>query len=92
MVGYFISFTLTHLLNFALSLRRLLKITRETIPFYIPSLAVSVMLLSIWVTSHLSSPLGRCLTFPAILFSSLSLLGIVGKEDLLWLKGLVCKK
>ena len=92
MVGYFISFTLTHLLNFALSLRRLLKITRETIPFYIPALAVSVMLLSIWVTSHLSSPLGRCLTFPAILFSSLSLLGIVGKEDLLWLKGLVCKK
>ena len=32
------------------------------------------------------------MTFPAILFSNLSLLGIVGKEDLLWLKGLVRKK
>ena len=92
MDGYFWSFLITHLINFLLSLRRLLKITRETIPFYIPALAVSVMLLSTWATSHLSSPLGRCLTFPAILFSSLSLLGIVGKEDLLWLKGLICKK
>ena len=92
MLGYLISFTLTHLLNFALSLRQLLKITGESVPFYIPAVAFSVMLASVWAVSHVNSPLGKCFAFPALLLSSLSLLGIVRKEDLQWIKGLVSKK
>ena len=90
--GYFISFLLTHLLNFILSVRRLLKITQESISIYIPAVVISVMLAAIWAASHLRSPIGRALAFLMLLFSALYLLGIVRKEDINWIKGLLSKK
>ena len=38
MMGYFASFFVTHLINFILSLRQLLKITGEALPFHVPAL------------------------------------------------------
>ena len=92
MMGYYASFLVTHLLNFALSLRRLLRITGERIPLYIPCYAASAALLSAWAASHLASPVWRCAAFTPLLASSLYLLGVFGREDLRWALGLLRRR
>ena len=92
MMGYFFSFLVTHMLNFGLSLRRLLKITGEHIPLHIPMLTLAAGLGSIWGVSFLSHPSLRAIVFPALLCSMLYLLRIIRREDIVWLKGLVHKK
>ena len=92
MEGYYFSFLVTHLLNFGLSLNRLLKITRERIPFYIPTLSFSAAIAAVWGVSHLSSTLVQIPAYLSLFFSLLYLLRIIGKEDILWIKGLVRAK
>ena len=89
MMGYFASFLVTHLLNFALSLRRLLKITGEALPFHIPALTAAAAVSSAWAASYLSSPLPRAAAFLALLGSLLYLLKVTGKEDARWLMGML---
>lgn len=92
MQGYFWSFLVTHLLNFLLSLRRLLRITGERIRIHIPLFAAAVTIVSIWGASYITFPAGQIVVFLGLLGSLLYLLGIVRKEDILWLRGLVKKK
>ena len=92
MEGYFFSFLATHLLNFTLSLRRLLKITEERIPFHIPALALAAGIGSVWAVSFLSAPGLQALAFPAVLVCQLYLMQIIQGEDLIWLQGLIKKK
>lgn len=92
MTGYFISFLITHLLNFALSLRRLLIITRERIPFHIPVLTAAACILSVYGASCLPEPMARSFAYMALLGSLLCLFGITGRQDLVWMTGLVQKK
>ena len=92
MTGYFFSFFVTHLLNFGLSLRRLLKISRVTIPFYIPALTLSAAGLGVLGGSLMDSLWSRTAAFAGLFFSLLTLFGILSKADLLWLRGLVKKK
>lgn len=89
MMGYFFSFLVTHLLNFILSLRRLLKIVGNVLPLYIPLLALGGTAGGVWVCSHISAPLGRGLLFLPVLLCILYLLRIVGTDDLHWLKKLI---
>lgn len=90
--GYFFSFFVTHLLNFILSLRRLIKITGQSLPFYVPALTLSAAMVSIWLSAHLPGPIPRSLAFVAILLSLLSLLRIVSRKDVLWIQGLLKRK
>lgn len=92
MMGYFASFLVTHLLNFVLSLRRLLKITGETIPFYIPAFTAAAALMAIMGASTFSGPVLRAVSYIALLCSLLYLLKVISKEDILWIKGLIRKK
>ena len=89
MAGYFVSFLLTHLLNFVLSLGRLLKITGLSLPFHIPVLTVSASIASVWIVSHLSQQGLQAGVYPIVLGSILYLLKVVHWEDIVWLKGLV---
>ena len=89
MEGYFLSFTVTHLLNFGLSLRRLLKISGQSVPFSLPALAVSAALAAILGASQFASPAGRSIAFPALLLSLLALFQVISREDIAWVKGLV---
>ncbi len=91
MMGYFFSFLLTHLINFGLSLRRLVKISRVQIHWFIPLLALSAEIPAIWLSVGVSNGILRCVCYLGILLSLLSLLGIIGKEDVLWLKNLIKK-
>jgi stage V sporulation protein B len=92
MDGYYISFLLTHLINFLLSLRRLLKITELRIPFYSPALCCSAAILAVFGGSFIGNPTGRIVAFLGLLGSLLTLFGVVGKADLYWLCGLLKKK
>lgn len=87
MEGYFLSFLVSHLLNFILSLRRLLWITGERIPFYKPAMILCAMAAAISLCSLLSSPLSRGLAYVTVLTCLLTLLGQISREDLRWLRG-----
>ena len=89
MTGYFLSFLATHLLNFLLSLRQLLKITDQRIPFFVPVSAAAAALGAVWGASGFGHSLLRCVIYPAALFSLLYLLKIIGREDFVWVKNLV---
>lgn len=91
-VGYFISFLVTHAINFWLSLRRLLKITGEQISAHIPMLTMASAIFAAWAAGFVPSPLPRTGAFLTILTCLLFLLKILNREDILWIKGLIYKK
>ncbi len=91
MQGYFFSFLITHLINFILSLRRLLKITHIRIPFYIPAFTFCAALAGVYGASFLQSVSGRTAAFLALSGSLLVLFGIVSRTDIRWMKGLIRK-
>ena len=91
MEGYFVSFFITHLLNFILSLRRLLKITRQSIPFYIPALSAAATIFSIWAAAFGGSALLKSVSYLLILGCLLFLLKILNRNDIRWILGLIRK-
>lgn len=91
MGGYFFSFLVTHLLNFILSLRRLLKISGKIVSWRVPLLAGLSAVFSIWACTHLYVVWGQCAAFLLLMGSLLFLLKVLGKEDIAWLKGLFSK-
>ncbi len=92
MEGYFLSFLVTHLINFGLSLRRLLIITGEKIPISVPVCGLFGAAAGIWAASHLSGPALQAVAYPVLLVCLLYLLNIISREDVLWLRGLLHKK
>ena len=92
MQGYFFSFLITHLINFLLSVRRLLKITGMNIPLYVPLLCFSCTLLGGIGGSFVMGIPGKILSFLGIWGSLLVLFGILSMEDIHWLRGLLGKK
>ena len=89
MEGYFVSFLVTHLVNFLLSLRRLLKITGERLPAHVPILALSAMLASLWGAGQLDSVSAQCVVFLLLFFCLLTLMQVFRKEDFLWFTRLI---
>ena len=87
--GYFFSFTVTHLLNFILSLRRLVLVSRIKTSFHIPALAFSAALTALWLCSRLSFWQFQVLGFLAVFVCLCTLAGVFHKGDLKWLKGLI---
>ena len=92
MDGYFFSFFITHAINFGLSLRRLLKITRERIPLHIPLLTLSAGIGSAWGASLLPCSGSGILAYFLLLGSTLYLLGVIHRADIRWIKGLFLRK
>lgn len=90
--GYFLSFLVTHLINFILSLRHLLRISKIRIDIRTPVLTVICTVVAVIICSHLKNGLLCAVAFSIILLCGLYLLGIVRKEDALWLAGLVAKE
>ena len=92
MQGYYLSFLITHLINFLLSLQRLLQISQISIPFHIPVLSLSAAMAAVAASSGISGNCGQCLAYIAILGSLLTLFGLIGMEDIRWIRGLLCIK
>jgi stage V sporulation protein B len=92
MSGYFLSFLITHLINFSLSLRLLLRISNVSIPFYVPALSFSAAIAAVIGTSHIHGTVGQIFGYVALLGSILTLFQITGREDLQWISGLLNAK
>lgn len=90
--GYFFSFVVTHLLNFLLSYRRLLRITQLSIPWHVPGFTVICAVFSVYITSHAKSVPFQIALYPVVLISALIAIGVLGREDLQWLTALIRKK
>ncbi len=91
MTGYYISFTVTHALNFGLSLRRLFIITHKKPRFTAPLLTILAAIAAMGVCNLIPSPLISCIAYPIMLLCLLTLFGVIGKEDFIWIKGLITK-
>lgn len=92
MQGYFLSFLITHVVNFVLSIRKLLSITDLSVNWKIPLRCIASGCLSIWVCRFIPSPVMRAVIAGITLICLLILTGIVQKEDALWLCGLIKAK
>ncbi|MBR5529316.1 MAG: polysaccharide biosynthesis C-terminal domain-containing protein, partial [Oscillospiraceae bacterium] len=92
MQGYYFSFLVTHLLNFILSLRRLLKISKCKISISAALLTLGACAGGIWSAGYLQTPFGKAVSFTAVFLCLLCLFGVVGKEDVSWIRGLIKKK
>ena len=86
MTGYFISFTITHALNFLLSLRRLLKITRQKLPLHYPMLTLSGMCLSTFFAGFVPLQGFKAVCYFAVLLSFWTLSGVMTTGTLRWIR------
>ena len=92
MKGYFLSFTITHVINFLLSILRLQKITGQPLPLFSTVLSICAAAAAILGAESFHAPISRAVGFLALYGSILCLFGVTGPEDLRWIKGLLYKK
>ena len=90
--GYFFSFLVTHLLNFILSVQRLLKLTGKLLPLSMPLLTALAIGISIFLAGKLTAPFPRACAYVLLLGSLLCLFQIISREDITWIKGLIKRK
>ena len=91
-LGYFASFLITHLINFILSIRRLLKITGVRIPIHIPVATAAAAVFAAWAAGFTQGWLWRTGSYLTLLGCLLFLLGILRREDVRWIRGLLSRK
>ena len=89
MEGYFFSFLITHLINFILSLRLLIKTAGIRLNYRVSFFTLLCTLLSTFGASLLPSPLLGCCAYLLLLGSLLTLFRILSREDIQWIKGLI---
>jgi hypothetical protein len=82
----------THVINFLLSLRRLLLITVRRVNAASSLLSAAAMLIGIFAASHVGNLFLRISAYVLILGSLLVLCKMVRRDDLNWVKGLLYKK
>lgn len=92
MTGYFISFFMTHLLNFILSLRLLIRTAGVQVSFSAPLRIGFAVIIASALCSILSAPALRAAAFLLAFPSLLTLLGVLSRRDITWIKGLIGKE
>ncbi|MBR5021855.1 MAG: oligosaccharide flippase family protein [Oscillospiraceae bacterium] len=92
MEGYFFSFLVTHILNFFLSARRLLKLTGKLISPLVPIFSLGATAAATVLANTVSAPVPKAGVYILLLSCLWFLLRVVSREDIRWIKGLVYKK
>ena len=92
MTGYFISFFISHAVNFLLSLNLLVRTSKIRLSFSAVALTLTAALTAGFGAAFVRSPMFRVISFLGLFGSLLTLFGVVSMEDLRWLRGLVTKK
>ena len=87
--GYFISFTITHALNFALSLRKVLLIGGVRLGGFFAVLTPVCAAFAIFGGNFFSGPLRRTMAFLGLFFGLCFYLGILGRGDVRWIRNLI---
>lgn len=89
MTGYFLSFTVTHAINFFLSIRRLVQITNQPPPIRCAVTCIICAIAGVLTAIMVHGALWKTAVFFCVYFSCLSLLRGISREDLHWLKTIV---
>ena len=90
--GYFLSFLVTHMINYILSIRRLLKITGIRIPISLPLFSLLGTAGAVFAAQFLPDPAVRAFAFVLLSLCIMFLLGVWSKKDIHWIRGLIRKK
>jgi len=90
--GYFISFLVTHAINFILSLRRLLMISKVSISPIRGVLCLLCTVAAILAASILQPALLRGFGFAVVFICLLFCTGVLSNADVKWLRRLIWKK
>lgn len=88
MHGYYLSFLISHLINFYLSLRLLLTLAGKKLPISVPILIIICSAFSLAGANTFRSLPVRIIVYPAMLFSLLNLSGILNRSDMIWIRRL----
>ena len=88
MAGYFISFFITHLINFLLSIRLLLRTTGLKLPVHSGLVSFAAMASSVFAAMWTRTIPFTVVSYLAILGSLLFLFGVLNRSDLHWFWGL----
>lgn len=89
--GYYLSFLVTHLINFILSIHLLEKLIGRVTNFHTAVFTVIAAIIGIFISSQLPGKwqiIGFCSVFTVLI----QLLGVLKKEDIIWFKGLITKE
>ena len=89
--GYFLSFALTHALNFALSLRKALTIGGVRMNRSFAILTPVCAAFAVFGGSCFTGPLRRAAAFLGLFFGLCFYLGLLGRGDIRWIKNLISK-
>lgn len=92
MEGYYVSFVISHLFNFILSVRLLMKHIDSLIPIKMPVFTLVATLISVGVADSFSNVLVSCVVYFAVQVSLMFLLRILCMEDMRWIRGLLSYK
>ena len=92
MRGYFLSFFLSHGVNFLLSLRRLLKISGVHLPLGLIAKALTAAVVSLFLAARVPSFGAQCVLYLVLLGCLMCLLGVLSAEDYSWLRGILGTK
>ena len=87
--GYFFSFTLTHAVNFGLSLRKALTISGVRGSIHFALLTPACAAFAIFGGSCFTGPIRRAAAFLGLFFGLCFYLGLLGKGDIRWLRNLI---
>ena len=90
--GYFFSFLITHAINFILSIRRLIFISRVQIDWRMPVMTLAVAIGAVWAAGFVGVPLLRAVCYAILLICGLFLTNVLTREDRDWIRGLVYRK
>ena len=87
--GYYWSFTVTHGLNFALSLRKTLSVGGVTLDQHFAALMPACAAFALFGGSCFTGPIRRAGAFLGLFFGLCFYTGLLGRGDLRWLKGML---
>ena len=89
MVGYFISFLITHLINFLLSIRLLQKMVGIILPVRTAVLCITAAIVSTAAAQLVNMQILKVSAFALLFGSELVLWGVVKKTDISWIKKMI---
>ncbi len=89
MRGYYWSFLISHGVNFFLSIRLLTKLAGISIPLWVPLSSLAAAAGAIWAGGYMADPVGKIAGYIPVLLCLLILFGVIDREDIRWVKGLL---
>ena len=91
--GYFVSFALTHAVNFGLSLRKVLEIGDVRVSMFFPVWSAAAAVAAVLGGGCFLGTVQRAAAFGGLFFGICFYTGALGRGDVRWLRGLLsgCK-